>query len=172
MRPDHPWSTLTATIFPALGYVGWELVRTPEAAVVALAYAALGAGTAWRHWSPSRRSSKWDQTTMHGAFSSLILAGLGLPWFLVVLGAGGVAYLLEWRFNPPLRPTVAVYAGTALLEAAILGPWWAAALAAALMAGGLYLRDRYEGTPDEDLFHGAWHLSAGCGLFVLFLALL
>lgn len=171
MKPAHPWSAVTALIFPLLGYVGWEIVQTPESAVVALAYAALGAGTGWRHWSPSARSSRWDQTAMHGAFSSLILAGLGLPWFLVVPGAGGVAYLLEWRLNLSLRKTMGGYVAVALIEAFILGEWWMPVVAATLMGGGLYVRDRLEDTPDEDLFHGAWHISSGCAMFILFLAI-
>lgn len=169
MKPQEPWSTATGLAYLPAGYIIYEVARTPEAAVVGLGLALLGAGTAYRHWAPSRRSSKVDQYTMHLALGSMALVGAGVPALAAAALAVGIATVIEWQFDLHLRVAMGLYVAVLFIEAAVLVSWWVPLVAAGPMGGGLYARDRLGG----DLFHGvAWHLGALAGLLVLAWAVL
>lgn len=172
MKPQEPWSTATGLAYLPAAFVAYEMTGGPEAALLAVALCLLGGFTAWRHWAPSSRSSKADQTSMHFALGSMVFVGLGLPWLAAGLLAATIGVAVEWRFDFPLRPVIGAWMAPLLIVAGVLSVWWVPFVAAVPMGGGLYLRDRYEDTEDHDLFHGvAWHLGALAGLIILLFAI-
>lgn len=167
MKPEDPWSTASALAFFAWGYVGYELVQTPEAAVFFGAMTALWIGTTWRHYSPSELSRTADQGTMHLPLAAMVLLALGAHWTLMAVGAVAAGWFLERRYDLQLRPIMSVYG--ALLIAALLprGEYLALAGFVVLVGGGVLIRDRWP----TDAHHALWHGLSAPGLLAAFLGL-
>lgn len=167
MKPAQPWSTVTAAAYPLAGLLGYLFRPTPEGVVFALAMLALGLGTGWRHWSPSARSRKADQISMHLVFAGLCVYAVGGGWYWMALGGLTAGVLLEWKFNLKLRPTFGLYVALLLIAVGASRDPVYAGFAAAPMAAGLYVRDQVGG----DLAHSFWHDLTAAGLFLLFYGL-
>lgn len=165
-RPAEPWSTLTALMYPLMGYLGYEVTRSPEGAVFGLFMLTLGAGTAWRHWSPSKASSTADQMAMHFVFAGLVVYALGGGWLLMTIGGIAAGVFLEERYDLQLRPTFGLYVALIVVGMLSGGAWEATGSFLAIMGIAFLVR---EGGGDRR--HAFWHSATGVGILVAFLAL-
>lgn len=165
-KPVQPWSTATALMYPLMGYLAYEVTRSPEGAIFAAHMAALGAGTGWRHWTMSAKASKWDQVTMHFVFASLVVYALGGAWWLMLVGGVAAGWFLKKRYNLQLRPTMGLYVALILTALIARGQWWELVTLLVLVGVGFAFRE--EG---GDANHSCWHALTAPGLLVAFLAL-
>lgn len=170
--PEDPWSTLTAIMYPLMGYLAYEVTRSAEGAVFAAHMAALGAGTGWRHWRHTPRSSTADQVTMHFVLASLVIYALGGPWWLMLVGGASAGWFLEKQYDLQLRPTMGLYVALILTALIARGQWPELAAFLAAMGIGFTTREAGVGKPNEDEYHGlGWHTATAIGLLIAFLAL-
>lgn len=102
--------------FPIVAWLGWRaLPRRGDGipgqmayAVLFLALAATGLGSAYYHLAPDNARLFWDRLPMTLGFAALITAVIAerrpthSPWLLLTLVGSGLASLLWWRYSARL----------------------------------------------------------------------
>lgn len=164
LDPREPWSTYTAPIYALVGVGLYWLLRSPEAAVMALSMIVLSVGTAAMHYEWSDFTSSLDHAGMNATYLALLTYVCGGGALAMGTAALAGAVLIEVVMDRRNYILVAICVWAAIVAAFATAPVTATAGALLMLGGSAFW------LTDGDIEHSIWHLATGLGTGLLFLA--